>query len=835
MPPPIIGPNDLQPTPSWFHDAITSILRSTAQTPTKPPFIFQYTHEAAAHNARALAAFDYDLDALIRCHHQSAIGFGSEFRPLSQLRPLLSKHPLFPFWEEYLSSGVPYSFRSDLPEGVRLKELQAMLQRGNHKSAADRMDVVQRLLTKDVEHGFKVPIPTSTVARIPGAMVHPLGVVEQMSMDAKGNRVPKQRLTQDLSFSLTMDQVSVNSRLDMDQYSEMIFGWCLPRLIHYIVALRRDYPGEPILVCKFDYSDAYRRGVHSGAAAAMTISAVGDLACISTRLTFGGAANPPSWCSFSEVATDLANEILQCTEWDHNTEFNPVLPTISAPKRLPSYGHFADAKPTAVRVPTNHAGKVDDFIDDLILVFVDREDNCQRSPKAPLLAGHITSRPHAGDSEPIPRRPIFGPEKLAAEGVPAEEQIVLGWRLNTRSLTIHLTNDKFSAWSSDIRRVLRSKRINADELASLNGRLNHASYIIPLARHFMGRLNSFSPKNRSTPIPDPILADLRLWLTFLHRAHRGISLNLLTIRIPTRISFSDACPFGIGGYLVTSGRAWRLEIPRSSPLFGDSRYNNLWEFVGMAVNAWLECSHSEPTDLDCCLVLGDNTSALGWLHNTTRLYSSEAAKEAHYFVARTLATCVIKANCCLASQHIKGEHNIVADLLSFRGTHRDKYHPIAHDDPPDAELTRRFHCHYSRQIPKAFRILPLPSEILCWFSQVVAIAQSSWTPARKDPMRSRTGYSAGGEDSAQEPGSTPTSHSTRPNNASLPPEPSSRATEPPPGTKTVDLPAIVAKQWLCRLSERPQATWLRRSGTVSCQVPFTNRTAPSSCPPSAPC
>ena len=106
-----------------------------------------------------------------------------------------------------------------------------MLQCGNHKSAADRMDTVQRLLTKDVEHGFKVPIPSSAVARILGAMVHPLGVVEQMSMDAMGNCVPKQHLTQDLSFSFTMDQVSVNSRLDMDQYSEMIFGtpkFCAP-------------------------------------------------------------------------------------------------------------------------------------------------------------------------------------------------------------------------------------------------------------------------------------------------------------------------------------------------------------------------------------------------------------------------------------------------------------------------------------------------------------------------------------------------------------------------------------------------------------------------------
>ena len=60
----------------------------------------------------------------------------------------------------------------------------------------------------------------------------------------------------------------------------MIYGFCLLRLIHYIVALRLEYPEERILISKYDFSDAYRRVAHSAAAAAQTILIVGEIAYI---------------------------------------------------------------------------------------------------------------------------------------------------------------------------------------------------------------------------------------------------------------------------------------------------------------------------------------------------------------------------------------------------------------------------------------------------------------------------------------------------------------------------------------------------------------------------
>ncbi|KAI2504384.1 hypothetical protein MHU86_10063 [Fragilaria crotonensis] len=349
---------------------------------------------------------------------------------------------------------------------------------------------------------------------------------------------------------------------------------------------------------------------------------------------------------------------------------------------------IATGRRMAVEVPmpeSGPVGRVDGFIDDLINVFLDTPENCRSQPHVVPLAIHVTSRPHAGDDkEPIPRRPLLSLTKLIAEGSPAEVQIVLGWRLDTRRLLITLPDDKFRAWTGEIDDMTRKGYCRFQELDQLVGRLNHSAYIIMLTRHFLGRLRGLlTPRqhsNRIIRIQGEVNEDLRLWKTILARANQGVSLNLIVTREPDRICWSDACPVGLGGYSL-SGQAWRIKIPRSSIIHGHKGVNNLLEFVGMIVNIWLECLDSN-TNQSCILAIGDNTSAIGWLYKTSGLESSSMEHKAHLFAARHLATILMKYDCCIASQHIKGESNVVADLLSFAGNdNRDKTHPLAHDDP----------------------------------------------------------------------------------------------------------------------------------------------------------
>ena len=445
----------------------------------------------------------------------------------------------------------------------------------------------------------------------------------------------------------------------------------------------------------------------------------------------------------------------------------------------------------------------------------------------------ITSRPHAGDTrEPVPRRPILSQPKLEAEGSPAEVQVVLGWTIDTRRMLVSLPDDKFLAWSRELAELRTRTSCPRAELETLVGRLNHTAMVMPDSRHFMSRIRgAMGPEGKrrhTTHISAEVNKDLKLWEEFLNVAHRGIPINLLVTRQPDHICWSDACPFGIGGYSIT-GRAWRIRVPKDSIIYGNKRVNNLLEFLGMVINIWLACL--EPGSSQACiLAIGDNTSAIGWLHSTARLDPTWGAHSAHLMVARTMASLLMKHQCCLASQHLKGEANLVADWLSFVGSERGgKRHPLAFDDPPDDLLTRRFHLLIPSQIPENFAILPLPNEILCWVTQVLQTAELCLTHDKKVATKAPTEHGADGPGSATSwvTGVTPSSLGYPASSKSSWPEHLSVSAGLPAGIPKVDLPETVRSQWSRALCAKPQATWLRRSGVVSGRAPCTSRAPPT--------
>jgi hypothetical protein len=319
---------------------------------------------------------------------------------------------------------------------------------------------------------------------------------------------------------------------------------------------------------------------------------------------------------------------------------------------------------------------------------------------------------------------------MIAEGTPAESQVVLGWVLNTHTLLIQLPGDKFIAWTTDIATILKTGTVTFGSLESTVGRLNHAGFVIPMARHFLNRLRlrteNHRNKRQELTLNSEELADLELWLNFLAGAHRGISFNQLTIRQPSRLCFSDSCPFGLGGFSL-SGKAWRLRIPRDCAFYGASGINNFLEFLAMVLTIWvvlLECQAHNATE-ECILTLGDNTSGIGWLHRSGSIKPGLAYYAPVQMVAQKLATFLIDSSHCLASQHLRGEKNAVANLLSYVGTEREDHHPLALDDPSDSELTRRFHLYLPQLIPRRFEISPLPSEVLSFTTLALQTVESS--------------------------------------------------------------------------------------------------------------
>jgi hypothetical protein len=329
---------------------------------------------------------------------------------------------------------MDYHFDFELTEDERMAELQANLERGNHNSAKDDDEVLRKMAFKEVKHGFAIPVAVEIVEEIKYGAVQPVGIVSQWTIAASGLRVVKKRLTHDLSYWITKFYASVNSRCNLDKYSPMIYGWCLLRIIHYIIALRLAFPTMKILISKYDFSDAYRRIAHAAKAAAQTIFVIGQVAFICLRLSFGGSVNPPAWCSVLEMITDLSNDLPLINKWDPDKLFSPAQVTVPAPKYLEASIPLALARPLAMDIPTTAKGRGDCFVNDIIKVYLDDPIQIKRHVASAPLVIHIAMRPNAGAAEPIDRRESLSEAKLEAEGTPAEVQIVLGWELDTHCL-----------------------------------------------------------------------------------------------------------------------------------------------------------------------------------------------------------------------------------------------------------------------------------------------------------------------------------------------------------------------------------------------------------------
>jgi hypothetical protein len=280
----VTGPDDFFQPPSWLLLAISKIASSVVTTPTSPSIQFATTNEALDHNTHLLTSHNGDLGAMLRSQPGTFLQYGTEFRPVEQIEQILGTHPNFAFFRKVLTHGMSYHFTRDLSESERVQELTLQLARGNHKSASEKLEVASRLLNKDVAHGFSLPVHASIVPEIQGAMVEPCGIATQFKLQPDGSRELADRLTQDLSYSITTDDASVNKRIKMSEYTDMVYGWCLGRIIHFIVALRFSYPSTRIFINKYDYSDAYRRIHHSSTAAVQSIIVLAGIAYIALRL-----------------------------------------------------------------------------------------------------------------------------------------------------------------------------------------------------------------------------------------------------------------------------------------------------------------------------------------------------------------------------------------------------------------------------------------------------------------------------------------------------------------------------------------------------------------------
>ena len=336
---------------------------------------------------------------------------------------------------------------------------------------------------------------------------------------------------------------------------------------------------------------------------------------------------------------------------------------------------------------TDDFGLIDVFLDDIIsLIPALNDENVDRCALAALLAMEVTSRPNL-KFEILPRDDMLALDKAFAEATPAEIAIVLGWLINTRKFLMSLPDNKY--------------RINHNALETLVGRLQHTTFVLQEGCHFMNRFRTAemrAKENGATRLCKETRNDLELWKAFLDKAHRGININLLVSRVPDYVIRTDACEHGLGGFSLTTGRAWRYELPKDAQ---NQKSINFLEFLACITGIIISLHEGDGASGDCFLSLGDNTSSLGWLRKSN--FAADDEQGSHSALARCFALQqVADYNVCHFSKWFPGKENEVADILSRDQTRSDKI------------LTTHIKFVYATQVSAAFQISPIPPEIISW-------------------------------------------------------------------------------------------------------------------------
>ena len=635
----------------------------------------------------------------------------------------------------------------------------------------------------------------------------PMNIHAQSGINELGEIVLKDRLTHNQSKEY-QSGTSVNSRLIPEQLQDIMYGPCLLRVIHFIIALRSEYPNTSILLQKIDWKAAYRRGHLNWETAIQTLTqdTVNGFAFIALRMTFGGAANPYFWGEISELVIDLANALLQAEDWNPDEFCSPLQHLLPDTVDTNTSEPLAKALPLAVKINTNGGRcKSDIYIDDGATIMLNSEENKKKGASAVLLAIHIVGR--AFDKEdPLKRKDLVSFSKLQAEGRLEETKILLGWKLDSRKLEVSLPTHKYIAWSNIIKQMIETRKSNFDELESTLGRLAHVFTIIPQMKHFTSRIrfemmrSSNRRNKKGIKLNNEVIEDLKLHLKFLRKAKNGISMNILTYRQPTHIYRSDACPAGLGGFSA-QGQAWRWKIPKELQFRATL---NMLEHLAAVIGPWIDIIENNMPRFSCILSMTDSSTAAGWLRKSN---FSNAKDEDHkelisakLTISRSHAIRLLENECCDYSQWFPGEDNELSDSLS-RDFHLS-----------ESQLTNLYFSKIPEQTPTNLKISPLPKEIESFLSSMLHRLPEQTQQQERHKISSL----ARGVDGKNFSGNSVSKTASSPNSPTERKQSSSQHLHSQLETETFQ--NRMANPWFAQQSDQPWTTYLRPSETLTSQT-----------------
>ncbi len=142
------------------------------------------------HNLAVLEKYDYDLGQALNAQQDSPLGPGKEFKPPNILQLELGLHPLRKRMEDFLTHGSKWPLVK-ISEKEQVNNLNNALTFGNHKGASAKPKLLLKLISKDVEYGYSVPIPLDSIKLIPCLEMAPMNIMAQNTINEFGGVIPK--------------------------------------------------------------------------------------------------------------------------------------------------------------------------------------------------------------------------------------------------------------------------------------------------------------------------------------------------------------------------------------------------------------------------------------------------------------------------------------------------------------------------------------------------------------------------------------------------------------------------------------------------------------------
>ena len=184
-------------TPEWFLPTIAAISLQQCRTPSSVPITFEASSAAAKSNQQLLEQHDCSISNLIQAYPNSCLSYGSEFRPVEALKPLLQLHPRWTKLANLLIYGSCWPV-SKIDDKTRRAKNSELLLRGNHKSATTHSEYLGTSLNKEIIQGWMIPLPIEFLKRLKHAEIAPIGVAQQYQALDDGTRSLKWRMIHDL-------------------------------------------------------------------------------------------------------------------------------------------------------------------------------------------------------------------------------------------------------------------------------------------------------------------------------------------------------------------------------------------------------------------------------------------------------------------------------------------------------------------------------------------------------------------------------------------------------------------------------------------------------------